>query len=299
MKRGLKLPAHLTIQPSREVTLRGIEQTAVADVPVYLVSGGNEPVFRLELSFRAGKLFETQHHAASATASIMTEGTRTMTSAVITEALEYYGATVRCYTSPDTLTLSVHAMSKFAEPVIELLRGILLEPVFPEDELSLYQKKKIQRYKMGQMQNEYQANRAFSEHVFGASHPYGYTATPADVMALTTGSLRAHHQILGKRCLDVYLAGDTRDGLLGKVEALITDLPTGKRKKPVADKPIQSTGKYHLPGPQPHQVSVRIGKQIVSRQHRDYPGLFLLTTILGGFHGSRLIRNLREDKGLT
>lgn len=299
MKRGLKLPAHVTIQPAREVTLKGIEEISVSDVPVYLVTGGNEPVFKLELVFRAGKLYEAQRHAASATASLMTEGTREMTAAVITEALEYYGATVRCYSSPDTLTLSIHAMSRFATPVLELIRGILLEPVFPEDEIQLYQKKKIQRYKMGLTQNEYQANRIFSEHVFGASHPYGYTATPVDVMAIDVQTLTRHHQILGRRCLDVFLAGDTRDGLLQKVEGLIADLPAGKGKPAAVSKPWQSAGQYQVPGPQPHQVSVRIGRQIIARTHRDYPGLFLLTTILGGYHGSRLIKNLREEKGLT
>jgi predicted Zn-dependent peptidase len=152
---------------------------------------------------------------------------------------------------------------------------------------------------MGQTQNEYLANRAFSERVFGLTHPYGYTSTPDDVLALTQESLRTHHGMLGHSCLDVFLAGDTRDGLVKKVETLLTDLPSGVSGKPPENGPAQTAGKLHLPGPQPHQVSVRIGKQIISRKHRDYPGLFLLNTILGGYHGSRLIRNLREDKGLT
>jgi predicted Zn-dependent peptidase len=105
--------------------------------------------------------------------------------------------------------------------------------------------------------------------------------------------------MLGKTCLDVFLAGDTRDGLLHKVEALLTDLPQGELNNTPQNKPVQTSGKHHLAGPQPHQTSVRIGKQIISRKHRDYPGLFLLNTILGGYHGSRLIRNLREEKGLT
>lgn len=299
MKRALRLPAHVTIQPSRVVALEGIERMTLGDVPMYLVSGGNEPVFKLELVFRAGKLYEQQRHAASAAAALLTDGTVKMSSSVLAEALEYYGATVRSYTSPDTLTLSVHAMTKFAEPVLALVYDVLRTPTFPADELALYQKRKIQRYKMGQSQNEYLANRAFSERVFGLQHPYGYTSTPEDVMALTRESLQSHHEMLGHTTLDVFLAGDTRDGLLKKVETLIADLPMGTPAKPPEKGPAQTAGKVHLPGPQPHQTSVRIGKQIINRKHQDYPGLFLLNTILGGYHGSRLIRNLREDKGLT
>ena len=300
MKRALRLPAHFKILPSREVSLQGIERMNVAaGVPLYLVSGGNEPVFKLELLFRAGKLFEENHNAASATAAQMTEGTVKMASPVVAEALEYYGATVRCYASPDTLTLSVHAMTRFAGPVFDLVHDILLQPAFSTEDLQLYQKKKIQRYKIGQSQNEYLANRIFSERIFGNTHPYGYTSTPEDVMALSPEILHTHHRTLGSSCLDVFLAGDTRDGLIEKVRALLRDLPPGQLKQPPPYRPVQTTGKFHAAGPQPHQTSVRIGKEIISRRHRDYPGLFLLNTIIGGYHGSRLIRNLREDKGLT
>ncbi len=300
MKRGLRLPPNVTIKPSRAVTLKGIEQTTgTAKIPMYLVTGGNEPVFKLEMVFRAGRLFERHRHAASATAALMPDGTDTMSSQVLAEALEYYGATVRCYSSPDSLTLSVHAMTKFAAPVFDIVRHILLEPSFPEEELAQYQKKKIQRYKMGMAQNEYLANREFSERIFGPTHPYGYSSTPERIMALTPESLRAHHSILGRTCLDVFLAGDTRDGLLVKVEDLLSGLPEGENVPITSQLPEQSIEKVHIPGPQPHQVSVRIGKQIINRKHHDYPGLFLLNTILGGYHGSRLIRNLREEKGLT
>lgn len=300
MTRALRLPAHIAIRPSEDVTLSGIEKLTMADgIPLFLISGGNEPVFRLEFVFRAGKLFEQQHHASSATAALLTDGTRKMNSIALAEEIEYYGATVRCYTSPDTLTLSVHSMTRFAEPLLELIRDILLEPTFPEDELVQYQKKKIQRYKMGQMQNEYLANRYFSEHIFGKEHPYGYTSTPEDILKITADTLRTHHATLGFQCLDVFLAGDTRNDMIAQVESVLKDIPPGEHRPIPSIKPSQSTGQHHIPGPQPHQISVRIGNQVIDRNHEDYPGLFVLNTILGGYHGSRLIRNLREAKGLT
>jgi predicted Zn-dependent peptidase len=300
MKRGLKLPRRFAIQPSGSIVLRGIESRQVAGrVPLYLVAGGNEPVFRLELMFQAGKLYETDRHAASATAAMITEGTTTMSAKALAEALEYYGATVRSYSTPDTISFSVHAMTKFGPQVLEIVREILINPAFTEDELKQHQKKKVQRHRMSLMQNEYIANRAFSEQIFGSDHPYGYTSTPEQVMALTPESLKSHHRFLGTQTLNVFLAGDVRDDLVRHVEDLLSVIPEGVPVNPALRQIRQSTGKWSLEGPQQHQVSVRIGKQIISRGHEDYPGLFLLNTILGGYHGSRLVRNLRETKGLT
>ncbi len=299
MKRSLKLPRQFKILPSGAIALSGVECIDMAGVPVYVVAGGNEPVFRLELLFRAGKLYEHQHSAASATAALLTEGTLDKDAHILADALEYYGATVRCYSSPDTLTLSVHGMTRFAVPVLELAQEILLAPAFSEHELVLYQKKKIQRYRLAEGQNEYLANRAFSERIFGASHPYGYTGTPDDVQALTPDTLRRHHGLLGKQGLNVFLAGAMEQGLESEVRNFLGSLGEGIRPRAYPDPPVQTPGAWHVAGPQTHQVSVRIGKQIIHRTHEDYPGLFLLNTILGGYHGSRLVRNLRENKGLT
>jgi len=300
MKRGLKLPRHFAIQPSGHIALSGIDSRRVADrVPFFLVSGGNEPVFRLELMFRAGKLYEVERNAASATAAVITEGTTTQAGRDVAEALEYFGATVRCYSTPDTLSFSIHAMTKFGKEVLDIVARILLSPAFPEDELLQYQKKKVQRQRLSMMQNEYLANRAFSDFIFGPDHPYGYSSNPEDVMELTTGSLRNHHRLLGTRAVHAFLAGDIREDLVHEVEHLLSNLPAGESPHQRQQVPVQKIGKWHLPGPQQHQISVRIGKQIISRGHGDYPGLFLLNTILGGYHGSRLVRNLRESKGLT
>ena len=300
MKRALKLPRHFAIHPSGRVVLSGIESRLVAgQIPMFRVAGGNEPVFRLELMFRAGKLYEAKHHAASATAAVITEGTTGMTGRTIAEALEYYGATVRAYATPDTLSISVHAMTRFGKPVLDILGQILFEPTFPEDELLQYQKKKVQRQRLSMMQNEYVANRAFSEFMFGQEHPYGYSSTPEDVMSLSPQDLANHHKLLGSQSVQVFLAGDIGDAFMGDVEALLVNMPVGRVVRRTELHPVQQPGKWHMPGPQQHQISVRIGKQIISRGHEDYPGLFLLNTILGGYHGSRLVRNLREAKGLT
>lgn len=298
MKRLLRLPRQFSIRPSGEVALRGIEQADLG-VPAYLVRGGNEPVFRLEFLFRAGKLYEQQRHAASATANMLSEGTLKMSAQELAEAFEYYGATVRCYASPDTISFAVHGLSKFAGPVLEIARDMLLAPAFPEEELHLYQRKKAQRYRLAQMQNEYLANRIFSAKVFGETHPYGYTSTPDDFNALTTKDLKAHHRHLNRKTLNVFVAGNLDDHILEMTREMISGLPTGNPDHPMAQRPVQEPGNWELPGPQPHQIAVRIGKQIISRGHEDYPGLFLLNTILGGYHGSRLVRNLREAKGLT
>ncbi len=299
IRRGLTLPAHIAIQPSGAVTMRDVEEHMVdGEIPVYIVRGGSERVLKAELVFRVGKLCEQHRGAAHALESLLCEATESMPSGELTEALEYYGATVRVQVTPDALTFSLHCLSRFFEPLLALVREMILTPVFPEREFERYRKNRVQRYRMMHAQNDYLASRHFAEHVFGAAHPYGYTVTPEDVLALTLDDVASHHRMLGRTSAFACIAGDVGDSALRQFEALIHDLPAG-HMPPEPSSPVQTAGQFHYDGPQPHQVSVRVGKQIISRTHRDYPGLFLLTTILGGYFGSRLIRNLREDLGLT
>ena len=58
-------------------------------------------------------------------------------------------------------------------------------------------------------------------------------------------------------------------------------------------------GNTYITLPNTHQSSIRIGRKLFSRHHPDYKGLFVLNTILGGYFGSRLMANLREEKGYT
>lgn len=47
------------------------------------------------------------------------------------------------------------------------------------------------------------------------------------------------------------------------------------------------------------QSAIRIGRRLFNRNHPDYPGMAVLNTVLGGYFGSRLMSNIREDKGYT
>ncbi|HCN82614.1 MAG TPA: insulinase family protein, partial [Sphingobacteriaceae bacterium] len=59
-------------------------------------------------------------------------------------------------------------------------------------------------------------------------------------------------------------------------------------------------GKEHyIERPDAIQSAMRIGQLSVNRNHPDFPDLQVLNTILGGYFGSRLMANIREDKGYT
>jgi predicted Zn-dependent peptidase len=57
--------------------------------------------------------------------------------------------------------------------------------------------------------------------------------------------------------------------------------------------------KVHIEKQGAVQTATRIGSRTINKRHADYPGLKVLNTLLGGYFGSRLMKNLREDKGLT
>jgi len=62
---------------------------------------------------------------------------------------------------------------------------------------------------------------------------------------------------------------------------------------------VSQPGLLEIDGPQSHQAAIRIGRKLFPQMHPDYPELHVLNTILGGYFGSRLMNEIRENQGLT
>jgi len=144
------------------------------------------------------------------------------------------------------------------------------------------------------------AYRELTAALYGNEHPYGYNSTTELYRALEREQLITHfnHFYHNKNC-QIILAGRTAANSVELVNRFLGTIKTGK----VIDKQSviapYSEKKLCFNVPDPLQTGIRIGKRWVSRKHPDYAGLNVLNTILGGYFGSRLMRNIREDKGYT
>lgn len=302
MKRKVGRSMHtlkdIVIHETREVRLPHVSTANLAGVELFGVTNHTEPVLHLELIFKAGRVHALHPMVPVATASMLNEGTESRSSREIAEAIEFYGSTLRCNAGTDALSVSLYSMSKYFEESLEILEDILHNATFPEKELELYKQNRLHRLEIAQKKNDYIASTRLNGLLFG-DHPYGYSATARDISSLSVHDLFGHYALLRNNNLMAFIAGDVKDRHLKALEMMLHRLGDGLVSTEGELPEAQEPQSIEIDGPQHHQCAVRMGRQVPTRDHADYPGLYFLNTVFGGYFGSRLMNNIREEKGLT
>lgn len=270
-------------------------------IPLYLVESGDQPLIKLEVVYNAGRPYEQQKLAARATARLLKEGTKNYTSAQIAEQTDFFGSTISSPVNLDTSNLSFYCLSRHLEELLPMWTEILTEPTFPQHELDSFVKNNIQRLQVELTKPDVIAYRTITDEIYGKNHPYGYNSQPSTYTDLQRSWLFDHFE-------ENYHAGSCRLFLSGKpgpkaIELINKHLgqaiKKGIPKKPTF--PLVDTSPVCLTLEKANslQTAIRLGHPTVGRDHADYAGFFVLNTLFGGYFGSRLMANLREDKGWT
>lgn len=236
-------------------------------------------------------------------AGLMREGTTTRSSVQIAEQLQTLGAEMGAQASSDGLFVSASGLSSSAEPLAALFADVVRNPAFPENEVQLAKANALQGLKAMQAQPSYQANRAMGRVLFG-DHPYGNTLpTEAAISGTDIAGLQAAHtaRFRPDQALLVIAGPVTPDDAKALAESMFGDWQG--QGTPVANiaAPDYPTGPQFVLVPRENSVqsAVRIGRPAFDANDDRAIAAALANTILGGGFDSRLMRNLREDKGYT
>ena len=271
-------------------------------VPVYTIEAGTEDIMRLEFTFRAGQVKEHLPLLASTCNLMLSEGSQNFSSEELNRSLDYYGVFLNQSAEKDSAGIVLFFLSKHIEKVLELSREILFRPVFPEPELNALMKKRLRWYLVNREKVQNLATDQFFESVFGKNHPYGYQVIDRDFENLTQALLIDFH-------LKYYTHENMAIIISGKIHGKTAELlnsyfenmvPKGINYKDYTTLPEgEKLKKVHLNKPGTVQSAVKIGSPTINKRHSDYPGLKILNSVLGGYFGSRLMKNIREEKGYT
>jgi len=272
------------------------------NVPVYLIEAGTEDIMRVEFVFRAGQIKETMPLLASTCNMMLSEGSQNYTSEELNRSLDYYGVFLNQTAEKDSAGIVLFFLNKHIDKVLQLSREILFRPVFPEPELNALMKKRLRWYMVNREKVQNLAMDQFFESIFGKSHPYGYQLLEHDFENLSPSVLSDFHS-------RYYTPGNMAVIVSGKIHPKTAELLNlyfgndfrGKIKNEEHLKLLSGAGskKIHINKSGTVQWAVRIGSATINKRHPDYPGLKILDLILGGYFGSRLMKNIREEKGYT
>ena len=272
-------------------------------VEVYSYEGGAQEVMMMEMVFFAGNSYEKKNWVAAATNFLLKNGTSTKSAFEINEAFEFYGAYLNrsCYN--ETATINLHCLTKHFKEVIPVISELVMDARFSENELKIYQQNQIQRLTLNLKKGDFIANRLIDEYLFGIEHPYGKYSTEADFNQLTRDDLVAFYDQYYKhgKCI-VFLAGKYGPDTEALLNKYIGQLPLNKKEiiEPQHSIVAATQKKYDVVNdPSSVQGSIRIARHFPNRHHPDFAPTQVLNNIFGGFFGSRLMSNIREDKGYT
>jgi zinc protease len=291
--------------PLREIesiTLPAIHQLQLSNgIPVYSISAENQEVIRVELLFDAGRWQEPQKAVAATTSKMLLEGSTHKSAQQLAEEIDFYGATISTEATIDYGLVTLFTLNKHADKLFPLLHEVIYDATFPEKELSTYVQNSKQRLMVNLQKVDFLAHKAFNEALYGSFYPMGYTTTGADYDSINPELL--HHfygsQYKSGSC-KIIVAGKVTDHLLFLLdECFGKDVRNNSVDSMFNNREISHSAerKIFVEKKDAVQSGIRIGKTLVNKLHPDYTPLKLLNTIFGGYFGSRLMQNLREDKG--
>jgi zinc protease len=272
-------------------------------VKVYAIDAGAQDVLQVELVFAAGNNFEQNKNVAAATNALLKNGTSTKTAFEINECFEYYGAYCNraCYN--ETATISLSGLSKHFATLLPVVKEMITDSIFAEDELNIYKQNSKQRLAVNLTKSDFVANRLIDTYLYGENHPYGKVVNGEDIEALQQYQLKNYFEqyYVNGSCI-IFVSGKLPSDVFEMLNENFGKLPLQPfaYKLSTAERVFAKEKKYRIQNDvNGVQGSIRIAREFPNRHHPDFMKVMVLNTLFGGYFGSRLMSNIREDKGYT
>lgn len=276
-------------------------------IPVHVLRSTCQPAVRMDVLIDGGQAAQDKLLQALFTNRLLREGTAHLSSSAIAERLDELGSWMELSVSMGSSFLTLHALRRCVRPSCELLRDLLLEPLFPDDQLAIVRDNNRNQFLVNSRRGDVMARRLLNASIYGEDHPCGRFAELPDFDAITREDLlrfyRAHYT---SDNVTLYLAGDVDDEVLALVEECFGTwehpVQLANRVKTVCPTAALRPGQpdpivCHLPTQA--QASIRIGCLMMDAGTEDYYRMRVVSNLLGGFFGSRLMKRIREELGYT
>lgn len=281
------------------------KQTFTLDngMKVTLVPFGEIPKVDVQLAIRVGNVDEAPNEVwlSDLMGDLMREGTTKQTATQLSLAAANMGGSFSTGVSLDEMTVFGTALSEYAADMTRLVAEVALSPRFPESELARIKQNRLRNLALSKSQPGQLATEKFYNVLF-PDHPYGrYFPTEAMLQGYTLQQIRDFYDrhVHASRA-HLFVAGRFDAAAVEKaVREAFAGWSAGKAVMPAPVKPFAKRGIYIIDRPGAVQSSMYIGGPTLDNSHPDYIGLVVTNALLGGSFGSRITKNIREDKGYT
>ena len=292
------------IQPLKNFHIQTPVRTTLPNgIPLTVINAGEQEVVRMDVLFSGGRWQQSQKLQALFTNRMLREGTTKYTAATIAENLDYYGSWLELSSSSEYAYITVYSLNKYLAKTLEVVESMIKEPLFPQKELQTILDTNIQQYLVNTSKVDFLAHRSLLKSLYGEQHPCGKIVMEEDYYTITPEVLREFYErhYHSGNC-SIFLSGKVTDDIISRVTDIF-GIPFGQYQlqMPKLSFPFAAIPEKRIftEREDAMQSAVKMGCTTITREHPDYPKLRVLMTLFGGYFGSRLMSNIREDKGYT
>jgi predicted Zn-dependent peptidase len=280
-----------------DISFKHPEKTKINNIDGFIIRASSHPVIILEILFKSGKAYESYPGVAFFTSKMLSEGTTERKSEDISLAFEETGSYFDIQPGIDHISIKLYSLKKHFNANLQILKELLVHSTFPTGELEQLKQIRIAQIESQLARNSQFATLKFNEHIFGHEHPAGRILEPDEIRKLHRDEVIGYYQ--NGLFVDpmFMIAGDIDADNLLCIEQLFEEIPLAQSNKGLPTGHLIDRKLEISRGSE--QASIRIGTFAPHANHQDVHYLNIANTLLGGFFGSRLMKNIREEKGLT
>lgn len=270
------------------------------NIPVYAITAGSQPIVKIEVLFPVGGTYYESKAASSFMAlKMLQEGTRNYSSSELSNCFAQYGAFIELHPSFDVPSVTLYCLTKYLQHVLLFFQDMILAPSFSETDLKRVQSIEVQQLKLQNEKSNILASKKFRQLIFGSNNPYGKIIDENDIYQLTPNDLAEFHST-NLTQFELLISGQIDSGVIKILNDHFGKTTTSLLEADFPKFPLISNGSFIKETKEAAlQSSIRMGKPVIEKGHPDYIKLLVANQALGGYFGSRLMKNIREDKGFT
>jgi zinc protease len=278
------------------------ERTLASGLRVIAIERSSVPLVEVRLRVPFAGERESDVAQASVLAETLLSGTAELSAVDIAATLQEVGGGLSVSVDPDRLIVSGNALAAGLPRLLSVLAGVLTGAAYPEKEVGIERERLADRLEIAASQPAHAVRQVLLRRLYGG-HPYGTeTPDPGHVRLVEHAMLRSVHdrRVLPAGSLLVVVGDTPAEQALDMVEQALAEWTATGEPRTVPPAPAFTYGPLLLADrPGSVQSSIRLGVAAVPRSHPDYPALQLANLVFGGYFSSRLVENIREDKGYT
>jgi len=270
-------------------------------IKVFTVNAGEQELVRIEFIFENVNWNKEKPLQAIAVNGLINSGTQNLSAKEIAEKVDYYGAFLQTEYAADLTTITLYTLTKHLPSVLPIVWSILNESIFPQYELDVFKQNQKQKLLVNLQKNDFLARKTFANAIFGNSS-YGADITLDHYNGLLRNELLAYYHVAyqPENCTIIVAGKFLENDFLVLDQVFGGEWKNhGPSDKNRFDFQYDVEKDIYVEKPDALQSAIRMGNLSINRQHPDFPSFQILNCVFGGYFGSRLMANIREDKGYT